>query len=60
LLAALNLPIQERLAESHGYPFTPAAKIIPVPIAVAVLTLIGKDAAGLRFGADASAYAARS
>jgi MFS transporter, SHS family, lactate transporter len=60
LLAAFNLPIQERLAESHGYPFALAATIIPVLIAVAVLTLIGKDATGLRFGTDASAQAARS
>jgi SHS family lactate transporter-like MFS transporter len=59
-LAAFNLPIQERLAESHGYPFALAATIIPVLMAVAVLTLIGKDATGLRFGTDASAQAARS
>ncbi len=43
LLAAFNSPIQERLAESHGYPFALAATIVPVLIAVAVLTLIGKD-----------------
>jgi SHS family lactate transporter-like MFS transporter len=60
LLAAFNLPIQERLAESHGYPFALAATIVPVLIAVAVLTLIGKDATGLRFGTDASAHAARN
>lgn len=30
LLAAFNLPIQERLAESHGYPFALAATIVPV------------------------------
>ncbi len=46
LLAAFNLPIQERLAESHGYPFALAATIVPVLIAVATLTLIGKDATG--------------
>jgi SHS family lactate transporter-like MFS transporter len=60
LLAAFNLPIQERLAESHGYPFALAATIIPVLIAVAVLTLIGKDATGLRFGTNESALAAHS
>lgn len=56
LLAAFNLPIQERLAESHGYPFALAATIVPVLIAVAVLTLIGKDATGIRFGTNESAF----
>jgi len=58
LLAAFNLPIQEHLAASHGYPFALAATIVPVLIAVAVLTLIGKDATGLEFGTDRSAYPA--
>ncbi|HZE18180.1 MAG TPA: MFS transporter, partial [Mycobacterium sp.] len=58
LLAAFNLPIQERLAASHGYPFALAATIVPVLIAVAVLTLIGKDATGIQFGTDESAYPA--
>jgi len=56
LLAAFNLPIQERLAESHGYPFALAATIVPVLIAVAFLTLIGKDATGIRFGTAESAF----
>ncbi len=56
LLAAFNLPIQERLAESHGYPFALAATILPVFIAVMVLTLIGKDATGIRFGTGESAF----
>lgn len=56
LLAAFNLPIQERLAESHGYPFALAATIVPVLIAVAVLTLIGNDATGIRFGTTESAF----
>ena len=55
LLAAFNLPIQERLAESHGYPFALAATIVPVLLAVTVLTLIGKDATGIRFGIAESA-----
>ena len=58
LFAAFNLPIQEHLAATHGYPFALAATIIPVLIAVAVLTLIGKDATGLEFGTDRSAYPA--
>jgi len=56
LLAAFNLPIQEHLAESHGYPFALAATIVPVLIMVAFLTLIGKDATGIRFGTDESAF----
>src|SRR5215475_9412537 len=56
LLAAFNLPIQERLAESHGYPFALAVTIVPVLIAVATLTFIGKDATGVRFGTDETAF----
>jgi len=56
LLAAFNLPIQERLAESHGYPFALAATIVPVLLAVTVLTLIGKDATGIRFGTSETAF----
>jgi len=55
LLAAFNLPIQEHLAESHGYPFALAATIVPVLVAITVLTLIGKDATGIRFGTAESA-----
>lgn len=50
LIAAFNLPIQEHLAETHGYPFALAATIVPVLIAVAILTAIGKDATGIQFG----------
>jgi SHS family lactate transporter-like MFS transporter len=58
LLAAFNLPIQERLAESHGYPFALAATIIPVLVVVALLTLVGKEAKGIRFGTELSSYPA--
>jgi MFS transporter, SHS family, lactate transporter len=58
LLAAFNLPIQERLAAAHGYPFALAATIVPVLIAVAVLTAIGKDATGIRFGTKHSSVVA--
>jgi SHS family lactate transporter-like MFS transporter len=51
-LAAFNLPIQEALAEHHGYPFALAATIIPVLIVVTVLTLVGKEAKGINFGSD--------
>lgn len=59
LLAAFNLPIQERLAESHGYPFALAATIVPVLLVVAVLTAIGKDATGIRFGITETAFLVR-
>lgn len=49
LLAAFNLPIQEHLAATHGYPFALAATITPVLLAVAGLTYFGKDATGMRF-----------
>src|SRR3954452_4130758 len=53
-LAAFNLPIQQALAKSHGYPFALAATIIPVFIAVAVLTALGSEARGIRFGSAES------
>lgn len=56
LLAAFNLPIQEHLAETHGYPFALAATIVPVLVMVAFLTLIGKDATGIRFGTAESSF----
>lgn len=59
LLAAFNLPIQERLAESHGYPFALAATIVPVLLVVAVLTAIGKEATGIRFGTTETAFLVR-
>jgi len=59
LLAAFNLPIQEHLAATRGYPFALVATIVPVLIAVLVLTLIGKDATGLRFGTEQSALSVR-
>lgn len=50
LLAALNLPIQEYLAASHGYPFALTVTIVPVLLAVAGLAFIGRDATGIHFG----------
>jgi MFS transporter, SHS family, lactate transporter len=49
-LAAFNLPIQESLASSHGYPFALSVTIVPVFIAVIIFTLIGKEQKGIRFG----------
>jgi SHS family lactate transporter-like MFS transporter len=55
-LAAFNLPIQEALARSHGYPFALAVTIVPVLIAVAVLTALGKENRHVEFGtAESSA-----
>jgi SHS family lactate transporter-like MFS transporter len=50
VFAALNLPIQEHLAASHGYPFALAVTIVPVLIVVAVVTLLGKESRGVEFG----------
>jgi SHS family lactate transporter-like MFS transporter len=50
VFAALNLPIQEHLAASHGYPFALTVTIIPVLVVVAVVVLVGKEAKGVEFG----------
>ena len=50
VFAALNLPIQEHLATSHGYPFALAVTIVPVLCVVALVTLVGKEAKGIEFG----------
>jgi SHS family lactate transporter-like MFS transporter len=50
LLAAFNLPIQQALARSHGYPFALAVTIVPVLIVVAVLAAVGHEARGVDFG----------
>ncbi|MBV9143022.1 MAG: MFS transporter [Pseudonocardiales bacterium] len=55
LLASLNLPIQEALASSHGYSFALMWTAIPVFVAVIVLTAIGKEAKGIRFGSAVTA-----
>jgi SHS family lactate transporter-like MFS transporter len=49
-LAAINLPIQQSLAASHGYPFSLIVTVVPVFVAVALLTLVGKEAKGIEFG----------
>jgi SHS family lactate transporter-like MFS transporter len=58
-LAAFNLPIQERLAQAHGYPFALAVTIVPVFFAVIVLTAIGTEARHVRFGSEQTALATR-
>ncbi|HEX5404291.1 MAG TPA: MFS transporter, partial [Pseudonocardiaceae bacterium] len=49
-LAAFNLPIQQAVAASKGYPFALAVTIVPVLIVVALLTLFGREAKGVEFG----------
>ncbi|MCW2756359.1 MAG: major facilitator superfamily 1 [Nocardioidaceae bacterium] len=52
VFAALNLPIQEHLAETHSYPFALLVTIIPVLVVVLVLVLVGTEAKGVEFGAN--------
>jgi MFS transporter, SHS family, lactate transporter len=52
LLAALNLPLQTSLAESHSPRFALFSVIVPVLVAVIVLTAIGKERHGARFGEE--------
>jgi SHS family lactate transporter-like MFS transporter len=59
LLAAFNLPIQQALAKSHGYPFALAVTVIPVLIAVAVLAAIGSERRDVVFGSEQTSAAAR-
>jgi SHS family lactate transporter-like MFS transporter len=57
-LAAFNLPIQEALAGAHGYPFALTVTIVPVLLAVILLTALGRENKGVEFGtAQSSALA---
>ncbi len=58
LLAALNLPIQQALARSHGYPFALAVTIAPVLVVVALHGAWGRGAGGVSLGTGATAAAA--
>ncbi len=58
-LAAFNLPIQQALARSHGYPFALAVTIVPVLIAVALLSVFGPENRGVRFGSAQSSGVGR-
>jgi SHS family lactate transporter-like MFS transporter len=57
LLAAFNLPIQQALAKSHGYPFALMVTIIPVLVAVAVLSALGPERRHVVFGSEQAAEA---
>jgi SHS family lactate transporter-like MFS transporter len=51
LIAALNLPLQEALATRYSYPTALMVTVIPTLLLVILLTSIGKEAKGVRFGA---------
>ncbi|GDY33766.1 MFS transporter [Gandjariella thermophila] len=51
-LAAFNLPIQESLASTHGYPFALTVTIVPVFILLAICTWLGREAKGVDFGTE--------
>lgn len=53
LIAALNLPIQEALAERHGYPAAMTWTVVPALAVVILLSAVGKEAKGIRFGGPA-------
>ena len=53
LLAALNLPLQTSLAESHSPSFALLVVIVPVLVAVIALTALGSEAHSARFGEPA-------
>jgi SHS family lactate transporter-like MFS transporter len=52
LLAAVDLPLQERLADAHGYPFAFAVVVAPTLVAVILLTAFGREAHSVAFGQD--------
>jgi SHS family lactate transporter-like MFS transporter len=59
LIAALNLPIQEAVADRHGYPAALMWTIFPTLVMVVLLSAVGKEAKGVRFG-EGDAVAAPS
>ena len=59
-LAAFNLPIQEAVAASHGYPFALAVTIVPVLVVVAVLAALGPENRGVTFGSEESSALAEA
>ena len=42
--------IQEAIAQHHGYPPAIAWTVVPALVAVVVLSAVGKEAKGIRFG----------
>ena len=60
LLAAFNLPIQQALAKSHGYPFALMVTIVPVLVAVALLSAFGPERRHVVFGSDQASAVERT
>src|SRR3954454_6427266 len=60
LLAAVNLPIQTSLGESHGGAVALFAVIVPVLLVVIVLTALGHEQHGIEFGAGEPAPGERT
>jgi SHS family lactate transporter-like MFS transporter len=60
LLAALNLPLQTSLADSHSGRYALFVVMVPVFIAVIVLTALGKEARGIEFGRGSDSEAVRA
>src|SRR4051812_42030474 len=60
LLAAVNLPLQTSLAESHNGRFALFVVIVPVLLAVIALTALGREARGVVFGGGTEPDAVRS
>jgi SHS family lactate transporter-like MFS transporter len=58
LLAAVNLPIQTSLAESHSGGFALVAVIVPTLIAVILLTALGSERHSADFGTEETSEAA--
>src|SRR3954463_14262952 len=54
LLAAVNLPLQTSLADSHSGSYALFVVIVPVLVAVIALTLLGHEARGIEFGREPS------
>jgi SHS family lactate transporter-like MFS transporter len=52
LFAAINLPLQERLADAHGYPFAFTVVVAPTLLIVVLLTAFGREAHSVAFGQD--------
>jgi SHS family lactate transporter-like MFS transporter len=54
LLAAINLPLQTSLADSHSGRYALFVVIVPVLLAVIGLTLLGRESRGIEFGREPS------
>jgi MFS transporter, SHS family, lactate transporter len=58
VIAAFNLPIQQHLAATNGYPVAMTITVAGAAIAVIVLTAVGKQARGVDFRSESSSAGA--